>query len=87
MWKTIAFLCLTLGLGACASAPPVAEQPKSAAVQPPLGCVPNTASRLPPNSSSCTAPGSSYSKDQIDRTGQPYLNQSLQMLDPAITSK
>lgn len=87
MWKIIACLCLTLGMAACASTPSAPAQPKTAAAQQPPGCVPATASRLPQDPNACGAFGRSYSKDELDRTGQPYLNDSLRMLDPSITTR
>jgi hypothetical protein len=86
MWKICACVCLALGMAACASAPATPQPPKAAANQPPVGCVPATASRLPQDPNACGGFGRSYSKDELDRTGQPYLNDSLRTLDPSITT-
>jgi hypothetical protein len=87
MWKILACASATLALAACATAPSTPPQAKAAAAQPPAGCVASTASRLPADPGSCGGFGSSYSKDQIDHTGQPYLNDSLRTLDPSLTSR
>jgi hypothetical protein len=86
MWKIFVCACVALGMAACAGAPSASQQPKAAAAQPPAGCVAASASRLPQDPNACGGFGSSYSKDQLDRTGQPYLNDSLRMLDPSITT-
>jgi hypothetical protein len=87
MWKMYVCAGLALSVVACASTPS-SPQPRAAAAQPPAGCVPpSTASRLPQDPSTCAGFGNSYSKDQIDRTGQPYLNDSLRMLDPSVTTR
>jgi len=86
MWKIFICACLLPALSACASAPSASPQPKAVAAQARAGCVPATASRLPADPNTCGGFGSSYSKDQLDRTGQPYLNDSLRMLDPSITT-
>ena len=43
-----------------------------------------SASRIPQNN--CSAPGQTYTHDDIDRTGQTNAAQALQMLDPAISA-
>ncbi|HEY2622585.1 MAG TPA: hypothetical protein VGI53_04025 [Dyella sp.] len=50
-------------------------------------CLQTTGSLIPAKPGTCLtgAPGRSYSKDDIDRTGQPTLGPALQMLDPAVT--
>ena len=50
-------------------------------------CLQTTGSLIPAKPGTCLtlAPGRSYSKDDIDRTGQPTLGPALQMLDPSIT--
>ena len=50
-------------------------------------CLQTTGSLIPAKPGTCVtgAPGRSYSKDEIDRTGQPTLGPALQMLDPAVT--
>jgi hypothetical protein len=70
-------------LAACASTP----APQSAAAQatPPIGCVSDTATRLPVRAGDCAGVGSSYSKQQMDSTGQPYVGDALRMLDPSVS--
>ena len=50
-------------------------------------CLQTTGSLIPAKPGTCLtgAPGRSYSKEDIDRTGQPTLGPALQMLDPAVT--
>jgi uncharacterized lipoprotein len=85
MSKKLVFgACLALLLAACSSAPPKPDQ--ASANAPPVGCVSsNTATRLPPKPTDCTAFGSTYTKQDLDRTGQPYVGDALRMLDPSVT--
>lgn len=50
-------------------------------------CLQTTGSLIPAKPGTCVAvaPGRSYSRDDIDRTGQPTLGPALQMLDPSVT--
>jgi hypothetical protein len=49
-------------------------------------CLQSTGSLIKPKPGSClTAHGNSYSREDIDRTGQPTLGPALQMLDPSVT--
>jgi hypothetical protein len=84
--KSLIGFCLALSLGACASGPPPAAKP-SAAVSgtTPVGCVGSTATRLPVNPNDCAGFGSTYSKQSLDQTGQPYAGDALRMLDPSLT--
>jgi hypothetical protein len=75
--------CLALTVAACATPPPTA--PVAQASKPATGCVPQTASRLPVKDGECSAFGASYSKQELDSTGQPFADQSLRMLDPSVT--
>jgi hypothetical protein len=47
--------------------------------------VSDTATRLPVRSGDCAGVGSTYSKQQMDNTGQPYVGDALRMLDPAVS--
>lgn len=76
---------LALILAACATTPPGAGKPAAANASPPAGCVAQTATRIPVKDSSCSGHGNTYTKDDIDRTGQANLGDALPMLDPAIT--
>ncbi len=72
-----------LALAACATTPP---SPMTAAAQakPPLGCVSDTATRLPVNPNECAGVGSTYTKKDLDQTGRVYLQDALRDLDPAV---
>ena len=49
-------------------------------------CLQDTGSLIKPKPGNCLpVHGNSYSKDDIDRTGQPTLGPALQMLDPSVT--
>lgn len=85
MFRTL-MICTTLALAACASTPgtPTAAKTdlaKNAAAN--KNCI-TSASRIPQNN--CSAPGHTYTQDDIDRTGQTNVAQALQMLDPSISA-
>lgn len=82
MRKVLVCTALALVVAACASTPQ--QPPSTAKATPPAGCVANTATRLPVDPNSCAGFGSQYSKEQLDSTGQPYVGDSLRMLDPAV---
>lgn len=78
--------CLFL-LSACASAPLKPDQATVANAKPPAGCVGQTATLIPlKDSKSCAGFGNTYTKDDIDRTGQLTLGPALRMLDPSIST-
>mgnify|MGYP003579749262 FL=1 len=61
------------------------EDPKSSSV----GCVKETGTHLRPRDPKtgkalCIGPGRSYTREQIDRTGQTDLADALRRLDPSI---
>jgi hypothetical protein len=76
-------LCSGLALlSACAATAP----PKpAAAFVPPPGCVGNTATRIPTSPSECAGFGSTYTQQDIERTGQPTPGGALRLLDPSLT--
>ena len=80
---------LALALAACATTPPNPDQAKATAAnaKPPAGCVAQTATRIPvkDDSGSCAGFGATYTKQDIDNTGQTTLDRALPMLDPSIT--
>lgn len=50
-------------------------------------CIQNTGSLIPAKKGECLpVPGRSYSKEELDATGQTTLGPALQQLDPAITT-
>jgi hypothetical protein len=84
--RLIAGALIAVGLAACATTPQ-ATTPPTASAKPPLGCVSDTATRLPVATGECAGPGSVYTKEDMDRTGQVYAQDALRMLDPAITAR
>ena len=88
MLKSLA-LSAALALAACAAAPDKTTAVKTpvANAKAPAGCVGQTATRIPlkDESTACAGFGSTYSKQDIDSTGQTNLDRALPMLDPAIT--
>lgn len=76
MLRTL-LICTTLAVTACASAPKTAP---TATASTDRYCV-SSASRIP--QSNC-APGRTYDKTDLDRTGQTNVAKALQMLDPAV---
>lgn len=79
--------CLALLPAACATAPiaPPTTAAKSANQMPPVGCVASTGTTLPTKPTSCTAPGNTYSSDDLQRTGAVTVPNALRQLDPDIT--
>ena len=83
--------CLLLSLISCASTPAehgTAKPTVAASAQPtqPSGCVsPEKGTRLPAVAANCAAPGSVYSKPDIDRTGQADVGDALRFLSPSLT--
>jgi hypothetical protein len=75
-----------LMLAACAATPSNPDQAKpTASAKPPAGCVGQTATRLPVKDNSCAGFGATYTKQDIDNTGQVDLDRALQQLDPSIS--
>ena len=72
-------------LAACATAPVSPDKATAANVKPPTGCVAQTATRIPVKDGECAGFGSTYTRQDIDNTGQTTLGAALPMLDPAIT--
>jgi hypothetical protein len=71
---------------ACSTAGPPRSENRTAAATPTQPCVPETASRLPMRTGVCSsAPGRSYSNEDLERTGHTDVADALQMLDPSIT--
>ncbi len=80
--------CL-IALAACANTPPAAPRTATSKAASssgsPVGCVNKTASRLPPDPNDCAGFGSSHSSEEIKNTGQPFAQDALRMIDPAVT--
>jgi len=60
-------------------------QPKPAASAANPNCLTETGSRISSGKSGCRGFGSSYSHDDIDRTGKISAADALSLLDPSIT--
>jgi hypothetical protein len=78
--------CLVLPLAACTTASPTRELPTSAALAParPPDCIGNTATRIPLKETDCAGFGSTYTRDDILRTGGADTAQALRLLDPTL---
>jgi hypothetical protein len=77
---------LALALAACATAPVSPDKTTVANAKPPAGCVGQSASRIPvKDPTACAGFGNTYTKQDLDTTGQIDVGQALQMLDPSIT--
>ena len=84
-------LALTLGLAACASAPPAhtgagAPHADNSAPVPPAGCVADTATRLPVNPKDCAGFGNTFTSKDIKSTGETDVGRALSTLDPSVTT-
>ncbi len=86
MMKSLALSgALALILAACATPPPTPDKATTAkAAKPPAGCVAQTATRLPVKDDACAGFGNTYSKQDLDQTGQVYADKALEMLDPSV---
>jgi hypothetical protein len=87
--SSVLTLCL-LGCGVVAAQVVIADDAKPAAPQAkPVasssGCTRDTGTRLRRNTDGCPGIGSSYSKDQLFRTGASNPSGALRMLDPSVT--
>lgn len=72
-------------LVACASQSVEERLAKDKPATKPSTCVQSSASRLPQNKECANAPGRSYSKEDLDRTGGATLEEKLRVLDPAVS--
>lgn len=76
--------CAALSLAACATTPSPQTHAVAKATEPTVGCVPQTATRLPMKASDCAGFGVRFTDKQLSSTGQPYAEQELRMLDTAL---
>lgn len=80
---------LSLCVAACASTPssPAAATSKAAVAPnlPPVGCVSNTATRIPMSPTECAAFGRAWTDQVIKATGATDSAQALRLLDPSLT--
>jgi hypothetical protein len=79
--------CLGLTLAACAATPPAPAKSTTTIgeTQQRTGCVGITAARLSVSPGECAGFGSTYTKQDLDRTGQVDVQDALRRLDPALT--
>ena len=80
-------ICTLACIAACASTEPRADRsvPAKTAANTAAWC-PQSAFRVPARAEQCATPGRVFSRDDIDRTGEPVLGKALQLLDPSITA-
>ena len=83
MLKTLAPVAVALALGACATTSPTTPA-TAAAATPPAGCVGQTATRLPVKDGTCAGFGNTYTKQDIDNTGQVFADKALALMDPSV---
>jgi hypothetical protein len=50
-----------------------------------VGCVPETATRIPPSPRECGAFGRAWKREDIKTTGATDAGQALRLLDPSVT--
>lgn len=79
--------CLGLTLAACATTPPAPAKSTTtlAETQQRTACVGTTATRLRVSPGECAGFGSTYTKQDLERTGQVSAPDALRELDPALT--
>jgi len=79
----VSCLAAALGLGACATQPaPVSAQTAQNTPQTP-DCVRDTGTRIPQPEGTCrNVPGSSYTQEDLQRTGEIDTGRALQKMDP-----
>jgi hypothetical protein len=85
MTKSLALGALALLLAACATAPVSPDKTATANARPPAGCVGQSATLIPVKPGTCAGFGRTYTRDDLDRTGQTTLGDALPMLDPSIS--
>jgi hypothetical protein len=84
MMKSVVLGALALTLAACATTPVTPGKATTANAATPPGCVGQTATMIPVKPGTCAGFGSTYTRDDIDKTGQTTLGPALRMLDPSI---
>jgi len=71
--------------GCAATSQNVQPKPAASAAMKNPNCLTETGSRISSGKSGCRGFGSSYSQDDIDRTGKMSAGDALAILDPAVT--
>ena len=85
MIKSLALSGAVALLAACATAPVSPGKTTAATTKPPPGCVAQTATRIPVKDDQCAAFGNTYTREDINRTGQTDVGAALSMMDPAVS--
>ncbi len=84
--KVLIGVCFTLCVAGCANSPSAPSAAKAAAdAESPVGCVPVTATRIPPSPHECGAFGRAWKQEDIKTTGATDAGQALRLLDPSVT--
>jgi len=87
MLKTLVLgACLVGPLAGCTTPSPTREAANmpSFASGAAIGCVPDTATRLPVRAQECGTFGQSYTGEQLQRTGAHDAGEALRLLNPAL---
>lgn len=82
--KILISACLTLCVAACATPPSGTARPRATAKAPPVGCVADTATRIPVSPSDCTGFGRVWTDQDVKSTGVTEAAQALRQLDPTV---
>jgi hypothetical protein len=88
MWKnTLIAAAFALSLSACATQPAArpASADATAKIQPPPGCVGSTGTLIPVAAGTCAGFGNSYTRQDIDHTGQTSVAGALSVMDPSLS--
>jgi hypothetical protein len=85
MMKSLVLGALALALVGCATTPATPAKATTAKAVLPPGCVGQSATLIPVKPGTCAGFGNTYTRDDVDKTGQLDLGRALQMLDPSIT--
>jgi len=72
-----------VALAACGTSPPL-HGSAPAVAKPRVGCVSDTATHLPVTPNECAGVGNTYTKQDLDRTGQVDTADALRALDPSV---
>jgi hypothetical protein len=89
MLKSLALsAALALLLAACATTPSTtpatAANATAANAKPPPGCVGQSATRIPVKDGTCAGFGNTYTRQDIDNTGQTTAERALALMDPSV---
>jgi hypothetical protein len=87
-YARIAGLMIAVALSGCATTAGnnAAKPAATATASKDPTCLQDTGSRITSPGSKCRGIGSSYSSDDIDRTGSTSAAEALRLLDPAVTA-